>query len=514
MNKSLAAGLMIILSSASYSAFANGPEITLDSGRIAGTTIQDVDVFKGIPFASPPVGELRWQPPQPVQHWTDVRPALEYGKDCMQEPFPGDAAPLGVGFSEDCLTVNVWRPANANGPLPVMVWIYGGGFVNGGSSPGVYSGEEFARQGVVFVSFNYRVGRFGFFAHPALADQPLRGNYGLMDQIAALQWVQKNIAAFQGDAQNVTLFGESAGGFSVGSMLTTDLAKGLFQKAIIQSGSGRQNMVPKQDWQQAEQAGLAFAQSNDISGKDEKALEALRQIPADKIVNGLNMATMSSSAYSGPMIDGKVITGEPQDLYRQGAFQHVPLMIGATDADIGFPAEVTTLDEAVAVFADADRQKAKLAYQGMSPQAAALAIASDAFMVEPARFVAHIWDKAGVPVWQYRFGYVAESMRDQWPAAVHASEIPYVFNTLNARYADKVTVKDQAVARQTHQYWVNFARTGQPGAADLPQWNRYSLQKDNILIIPASGAEQTKEQTDPWKTRLDLVEKLAEQHTH
>ncbi len=201
-----------------------------------------------------------------------------------------------------------------------MVWIYGGGFVNGGASPEVYSGLEFARQGVVFVSFNYRVGRFGFFAHPALADQPLRGNYGLMDQIAALKWVQKNITAFHGDPQNVTLFGESAGGFAVGSLLTSELSQGLFQKAIIQSGSGRHNLTPNQSWQKAEQAGLAFASANGISGHDAKALTALRQIPAEKVVNGLNMATMSTPDYSGPMFDGKAIAAEPQDSYRQGHF--------------------------------------------------------------------------------------------------------------------------------------------------------------------------------------------------
>ncbi|MDX5627640.1 MULTISPECIES: carboxylesterase family protein [unclassified Brenneria] len=513
MNKTLAIGLMII-SSLCHAALAGEPEVTLDSGRIIGTTAQGVDAFKGIPFAAPPVGELRWQPPQPVARWTDVRPASAYGKDCMQEHFPGDAAPLGVGFSEDCLTVNVWRPVNAHGPLPVMVWIYGGGFVNGGSSPSVYAGEAFARQGVVFVSFNYRVGRFGFFAHPALADQPLRGNYGLMDQIAALKWVQKNIAQFKGDAQNITLFGESAGGFAIHSLLTTDLAQGLFHKAIIQSGGGRHNLTIAQDWAKAEQAGLAFAQANGIRGEKEHALAALRSIPADKVVNGLNMATMTSADYSGPMLDGKLIGGEPQDLYRQGAFQRVPLIIGATDADVGFPPRVETLDEAVAVFAAADRRQARLAYRDMTPQAVAQAIASDTLMVEPARFVARIWDKAGIPVWQYRFGYVADSMRAQWPAAVHASEIPYVFNTLTARYGDRLTAKDRAVARQMQQYWVNFARTGRPDSANLPAWERYRQQQDNILIVPANGAEHIIEQADPWKERLDRVEKLAQPESH
>lgn len=514
MDKKIIASLILSLAAASQPAWANDPQVTLDSGRISGSEAQGVEAFKGIPFAAPPIGELRWQPPQPVQHWSDIRPATAYGKDCMQHPFPGDAAPLGVGFSEDCLTINVWRPANAKGRLPVMVWIYGGGFVNGGASPEIYSGQEFARQGIVFVSFNYRVGRFGFFAHPTLADQPLRGNYGLLDQIAALKWVQKNIAAFHGDPQNVTLFGESAGGFAVGSLLTSELSQGLFQKAIIQSGSGRQNIVPNQSWQKAEQAGLAFANANananGISGHDAKTLTALRKIPAENVVKGLNMATMNAPDYSGPMLDGKAIAAEPQDSYRKGEFQHVPLMIGATDADISFPPNVATSDEAVAVFPASDRQHALQAYSGMSAQQIAKAVASDRFMVEPARFVARIWEKAALPVWQFRFGYVADSMRKQWPAAVHASEIPYVFNTVTARYGEKTTPQDRAVAQQMNQYWVNFARTGNPNANGLPTWNTYSSQKDNILFIPAAGATQTREIIDPWKARLDLVEKLAE----
>lgn len=507
MHKLLKMGL-VMASLTSCGVFANGPEVTLDSGRIAGETAAGVDSFKGIPFAASPVGALRWQAPQPVKHWQGVRQTTTYGKDCLQEPFPGDAAPLGVGFSEDCLTINVWRPANAKGPLPVMVWVYGGGFVNGGSSPDVYAGEEFAREGVVFVSFNYRVGRFGFFAHPSLADQPLRGNYGLMDQIAALQWVQKNISAFDGNPNNVTLFGESAGGFSVGSLLTTDLTKGLFHKAIIQSGSGRSNLTPNLDWDTAAKAGTAFAKAHGINDDSQQALAELRAIPADKLVNGLNMATMFTPDYSGPMIDGKVIVDEPQNLYRQGKYHHVPLIIGATDEDIGFAPHVTTMDEAVAIFPTALREQAAKAWSGLPPQEAANSLAADMLMIEPARFVARVWDAAGVPVWQYRFGYVAESLRDTWKGARHASEIPYVFNTVKARYGDKTTAEDSAVARQTQKYWVNFARTGQPNSPELPVWNKYTAQADNLLFIPAAGAKQTKEIADPWKPRLDLVEIL------
>ena len=191
----------------------NNDIVQIDAGKIQGATTQDVIAFKGIPFAKPPVGDLRWKAPQPVSSWDGIKQTTEYGHDCMQLPFPSDAAPLGTVPAEDCLVLNVWKPANADlRKLPVMVWIYGGGFVNGGSSPAVYDGSAFAKQDVIFVSFNYRVGRFGFFAHPALTKEDpdgLKGNYGFMDQIAALKWVQSNIQAFGGDPSQVTLVGES-----------------------------------------------------------------------------------------------------------------------------------------------------------------------------------------------------------------------------------------------------------------------------------------------------------------
>ena len=200
-----------------------GTRVTIDSGALQGEAQGEVISFKGIPFALPPTGELRWRPPQPAADWVGIRNASGYGADCMQIPFPSDAAPLGVKPAEDCLYLNVWRPAHASGKLPVFVWIYGGGFVNGGSSPAVYDGTPFARDGVIFVSFNYRLGRFGFFAHPALsaeqAGAPL-ANYAILDQIAALKWIRRNIGAFGGDPGKVTICGESAGGVSVHVLMT------------------------------------------------------------------------------------------------------------------------------------------------------------------------------------------------------------------------------------------------------------------------------------------------------
>ena len=224
---------------------ANTPgEVEVTGGKIKGTVTEQLVTYKGIPFAAPPVGDLRWRPPQPITPWAGVRETTDYGNDCMQLPFPSDAAPLGKIPAEDCLYANVWAPKDADGSTPVLIWIYGGGFVNGGASPAVYDGGEFAKNGVIFVSFNYRLGRFGFFAHPALtaeakASGDMLGNYAYMDQIAALKWVNQNIAAFGGDVNNVTIMGESAGGGSVHAMMQAKQVRGLFNRAIIMSGGGR-----------------------------------------------------------------------------------------------------------------------------------------------------------------------------------------------------------------------------------------------------------------------------------
>lgn len=212
----------------------------IDAGTIEGAVSGDVLSFKGIPYATPPLGNLRWREPQPVQPWTGVRKAIAYGNDCIQKPVPGDPAAISNTTSEDCLVLNVWQPANnpSHKKLPVLVWIHGGGFVNGSAAASIYDGSAFARQGLVVVSFNYRLGRLGFFAHPALtaAKEGRLGNYGLLDQLAALSWVQRNVTAFGGDPKQVTIMGESAGGISVMHHLTSLEARGLFQRAIVLSG--------------------------------------------------------------------------------------------------------------------------------------------------------------------------------------------------------------------------------------------------------------------------------------
>jgi len=512
-----------LVAAAMIMAYAATPsnEVKIDTGKLKGASKDGVASFKGIPFAQPPVGDLRWRPPQAAKQWTDVRNAIDYGPDCAQLPFPGDAAPLGVPPAEDCLYANVWAPDGSAGKkLPVMVWIYGGGFVNGGSSPSVYDGSQFAKRGIVFVSFNYRLGRFGFFGFPALTkenpDEP-KGNYGYMDQIAALQWVKRNAAAFGGDASKVTIFGESAGGGSVLMLMTSPMSKGLFKRAVVESGGGRallmgQRYLSKQvegGPVSSEAVGVVFAKKNGVEGEDAAALAALRKLPEKDVVAGLNMATMGTPTYGGPMIDGKVVVESPAEAYAAGHGAKVAFMIGANSADIGF-AFARTVDDLFAPFGP-NKDKALAAYNATSstPVAQVAPIfGADQMMVEPARFAARTLAAIGEPSYEYRFSYVAESLRSKVKGAPHATEIPFVFDTVAARYEKDLTDADRAAAQAANDYWANFAKTGNPNGPGLPQWPAYSPKTDVLMDFTATGPVA---KPDPWKARLDLVEELANQ---
>ena len=490
--------------------------VSTDSGKIQGATEGSVESFKGVPFAAPPVGELRWRAPQPAKVWSDVRKATTYSADCMQVPFPSDAAPLGTAPAEDCLYLNVWRPAGTppGAKLPVMFWIYGGGFVNGGSSPAVYAGSKFAEKGVVFVSANYRLGRFGFFGFPELTKEDadgMLGNYGFMDQIAALKWIQRNIAGFGGDPSNVTVFGESAGGFSVSMLLTSPLSGGLFNKAIIESGGGRTNLggqrylstVIPNGPPSADSVGVDFARSVGVEGIGKQALEALRHLPAEKVLGNLNMASMGQPGYSGPMIDGRIVLADPESVYLSGEGWRVPIMIGANSLDIGFG----FAKDKDALFAPFGiyRDKAKAAYDPAGSgdlRTVQYSVAMDHMMVEPARFVATVFASEGVPSYEYRFSYVAESMRSKWPGAPHATEIPFVFDTVAEKYGKDLAPNDEKIAQAMLSYWVSFAKTGDPSSGNSPAWPRYSPATDMLMNFTTAGPVA---EADPWKPRLDVT---------
>lgn len=512
-------GLILVALLPSFAGAA--PVVSVATGKVQGVVSAGVESFKGIPFAAPPIGALRWRAPQPAAPWEGVRPAEAFGHDCMQQPFAGDDAPLTTTPSEDCLYLNVWRPAQPKGKkLPVLVWIYGGGFVNGGSSPRIYDGSQFARGGVIYVSFNYRVGRFGFFGFPELtrqdADHGLLGNYGYMDQVAALKWVQANIAAFGGDPKQVTIFGESAGGASVHFLLTSALSQDLFARAIIQSGGGRVALMGQRDLRtdranapSSETLGLRFAERMGITGSGEKALAALRALSAEKVTDGLNLGAWSLDA-GGPMIDGRLVAEEPGAVSAAGRQAKVPLMVGANSADIG-DANAKSKDEAFTRFG-ANAAKARMAYDpdGKTELARINAnIGMDHVMIEPARFLAAASAQQGVASYAYRFSYTATPRRAGSPhGAPHASEIPFIMDTVSARYGDGATAQDQSMAKTMHAYWLNFAKTGNPNGRGrdgkaLPSWPVYAPAQDQIMDFSSGG--QAVPQADSWKARLDVT---------
>ena len=461
------------------------PTVTIDSGQLRGGVNDAVALFRGIPYAAPPVGNLRWRAPQPPAKWQGVRAAEKFGNDCVQH------RAYDLPQSEDCLFLNVWAPANAVGGarLPVMVWIYGGGLSYGSAAWPWYDGTAFAKQGVVLVSFNYRLARFGFFAHPALTaeDQSaVLGNYGFLDQIAALQWVQRNIAAFGGNPSDVTIFGESAGGRSVNAMLVSPLTKGLFHKAVIESGAGRTGMRHIRDSrpgfaQSAEAMGADFART---AGLTNPTAEQLRALPADVVRGPLGN---TPPIFSNAMIDGRLVVEDFADTYRKGAHHQVPLVIGANSAEFGTGAAPDP--EAFFKSLGSIKDKATALYDGSGtrePRFIAMEMTSDMGMVNGTRWVAKLIAAAGKPVYLYHFGYVSQAGRAGIPGARHASELVYVFNTPGSRTTrsqppSEVADADRAVARQMNAYWVNFAKTGDPNGASLPRWSPYSAATDNVL---------------------------------
>jgi para-nitrobenzyl esterase len=425
------------------------------------------------------------------------------------------------------LYLNIWKPASVGDrQLPVMVWIHGGGFVNGGSSSADSTGEGIAARGLLFVSFNYRLGRFGFFAFPALNDEPThrfpveaKGNYGLMDQVAALRWVRRNIAQFGGDPNNVTVVGESAGGISIHLLLTAPITRGLFDKAIVQSGGGRTLLARRHlthDVANAKSAttlGLEFARKQGIAGRDREALQALRSLNAKQIASGLNMVSLlggDASLFAGPMVDDVLLVEPPESVYLAGRQHRVPMIVGTTSADLGWNS-AATLDEAFATFGPgADLARSLYGPRGDSDlKRINSAIGADRIMAEPARFIARSMERQKVPVYYYRFSYVLESKRPGSPwGAQHATDVPFAFDRLEAVHGPAVTAADRQVSRAMAGYWANFAKRGDPNDATLPQWPRYQRAADTILEFTADGPAVAK--ADPLRRRLDLIEQPRE----
>jgi len=494
---------------ATTSALAAIPaEVTIDSGTIAGTTgaSADIHVFRGIPFAAPPVGANRWRAPQPVAKWAGVKAATEYAPRCTQGGAGGPNA-NAPPTSEDCLYLNVWTTAeSAEERRPVMVWLYGGGFSGGAGSEPRYAGDGLARKGAVVVTLNYRLGSLGFFAHPELSaeSQPkVSGNYGMLDAIAALQWVQRNIAAFGGDPGNVTVFGESAGANLAGALVASPAAKGLFHRAIAQSGSFM---------------GLAMARTGTLARAEEVGAKALADAGIGSIAEArAKPATEVFAAIRGGglVADGYLI---PEDLsltFAKGRQNPTDLLVGSNKDEgtffqrPGLTAEQfktqarqrfgVLADSFLKLFPAADDAQANTAYLAAFSDEAAWAM----------RKFAELQAKQGNGAYVYFFTRVPPTLPDR-PSrgATHVAEIPYMFDNL----APPVpwTDVDRQLADVMSSYWVNFARSGDPNGAGLPAWPPYrdaATAKAQIL----GDAVATESQTVPASATLAFFDSAYQQ---
>jgi para-nitrobenzyl esterase len=498
------------------------PEVHTAQGTVAGAIDSGISVFKGIPFAAPPVGDLRWRPPQQAPAWQGARDASRFGPICPQAPRPvGSPWREKLPESEDCLTINVWTPsAAANAKLPVMVWIYGGGFREGGSASPLYDGTELAQHGVVVVTFNYRLGWLGFLDLPALAgenpNEPV-GNYGLMDQIAALKWVQQNIAAFGGDPANVTIFGESAGGMAVNDMMVSPLARGLFRRAISESGLG---LIATPTAETAQKAAADFAAQEGAGG--ESSAQQLKELRARSVYAIVHTEPKIDAATISPMVDGKVLTEQVAKSFAEGKIAKADYIAGSNSneatlmryLEMDSDALLKPLGDYVGAVRAIYESAGKLDDDEFVSQ-----LFDDGLFASGAQGFAHFVAKTGSDARVYYFGYVADALKLHWKGVPHGGELVYVWglhglaNDPNtARVAAAASDKDKRVIAMMQDYWTNFAKTGDPNGSGLPQWPLTKSGAPQTLVIedetkPVAGyrASQLAVIYAGWSRRTTLA---------
>lgn len=514
-------------------AFAQN-QVKTANGTVEGTSDKSsgVRTFKGIPFAAPPVGNLRWQAPQPVKNWKGVRKTDQFGPRCMQRPIFGDMGFRSNGMSEDCLYLNVWTPAKSSKErLPVLVYFYGGGFVAGDGSEARYQGESMAGKGIVALTVNYRLGVFGFLAHPELTKESpnhASGNYGLLDQTAALRWVQQNIAAFGGDPKRVTIAGESAGSVSVSAQMASPLSKNLIAGAIGESGSiiGALSAVPLAE---GEQSGVKFANSVGAN-----SLAALRAMPAEQL---LEATGRPGTPFPSPTIDGYLFPKAPAEIYAAGEQAHVPLMVGSNTEELGY-------------FAVLGREKPTLENYRKALERLYGAKAEEVFKLYPASTETEVMDAAqdlasdrfisystwkwlelatktgGKPTYYYSYARPRPPMRSEMgnataglaggvvkdaPAAnsfpkprgaVHSAEIEYAMGNLDSNKVYAWTSDDYKVSKIMQDYFANFIKTGNPNGAGLPNWPTFDTDQRMTIDV------DTRAERDKVRARYQFLDQF------
>ncbi|MEO5944493.1 MAG: carboxylesterase family protein [Ferruginibacter sp.] len=475
--------------------------VKVNEGMLQGTSHDGLTVYKGVPFAAPPVGDLRWRAPQPAAKWQGIKQATQFAPAPMQGGNPPS------GKSEDCLYLNIWSPAkSAKEKVPVLVWIYGGGFAFGSTSEATYNGENLAKKGVILVSIAYRVGQLGFLAHPELSAENknhVSGNYGLLDMIAGLAWVKKNIAAFGGDPNKVTIFGESAGGIAVSMLCASPLAKGLFEGAISESGGSfgptRATTFPGENMKtlkQAEDDGKAFVKAAGF-----ESIADLRKIPADKVPSGFGKAG------GWPITDGYVIPDDQHKLYEAGKYNDVAILVGYnSDEGASFSPPKTPEDyingtkTRYGKFAD-ELIKAYPVGTDNVPKTAR-DLARDASFGWQTWSWANLQAKTGKSkVFYYYFDqhpdYPAGSPKAGY-GSPHGQEVAYVFNNLDLKNP-QTTTTDIALSESMATYWTNFAKYGNPNSKDVPAWPAFTITDPSVMYLgptphigPVPSAESLK----------------------
>lgn len=480
--------------------YINFDKVQVDGGWVSGIAGKDdeVYVFKGIPFAAAPIGDLRWKAPAPVQPWEGVKECDAFGASAMQ-PSPEPIYVWSEEFlipkepiDEDCLFLNVWTGAKkANEHRPVVVWIHGGGFTTGSGSVPIYDGEAMARKGVVFVSINYRLGIFGFFSHPELTRESsvnASGNYGLMDQIAALKWVKNNIAAFGGDPKNITIAGQSAGSASVVFLVASPLAKELFQKAIAQSGAGLLSRTPGPEkkallnLEQAEHTGVKVA--NEIQAA---SIAQLRSMPASDLLREVRF-------HAHPIVDGYVLPESAMKIYQEHMENNISLLTGWNEDDgvvFGGFVKADEFEERVFKEWGASAKELLSFYPATNDATAKISqkkLQRDIAFGAQNYTLANLVSSQGKNVYVYRFARKVPFGQYEDFGAFHTGEVPYAYN--NLEFVDRpFEPVDYQLAEVMSSYWVNFIKSGNPNADGLPEWPKYNLNSREIMVL---GDQQKK----------------------